>query len=268
MRWDWEYGERVLRGVRAVDTATHPDWQGRGIFRRLTTEMLDWVRSDGIDFVFNTPNGKSGPGYLKMGWRSLGRVPLWLKPIAAARFLPPYLRHASTASDEPARAVVRWIEPAVAPPHGNGRAPSTSAAGRLRTPRSAEYLSWRYSHIPRVEYRRATLPHAGGSATVVYRRRRHGAFRELRLSDIMIDGDDRQRAGDLLRELFRTAPATFASAVASPGTTEEQILKAAGFLRMPGLGPELTVYPIDESLRAAVSHLSAWQLATGDLELF
>ena len=67
MRWEFVAGDRRFRAVRAVDTATHPDHQGKGIFSRLTLEALDSLR-DQADFIFNTPNEKSLPGYLKMGW--------------------------------------------------------------------------------------------------------------------------------------------------------------------------------------------------------
>jgi GNAT superfamily N-acetyltransferase len=73
----WEHvtpGGDVLRTVRAVDTATHPGYQGRGIFRRLTLQALDDLRPQGTAFVFNTPNDKSRPGYLKMGWTQVGRL--------------------------------------------------------------------------------------------------------------------------------------------------------------------------------------------------
>ncbi len=33
LRWEFEDAGRVVRAVRAVDTATHPDHRGRGIFR-------------------------------------------------------------------------------------------------------------------------------------------------------------------------------------------------------------------------------------------
>ncbi|HYL52015.1 MAG TPA: GNAT family N-acetyltransferase, partial [Acidimicrobiia bacterium] len=68
LRWEFEHPDgRIRRAVRAVDTATAPDQQGRGIFRRLTLAAIDDLRSVGVDFVFNTPNDKSRPGYLKMG---------------------------------------------------------------------------------------------------------------------------------------------------------------------------------------------------------
>jgi GNAT superfamily N-acetyltransferase len=36
LRWRLRAGHRELSAVRAVDTATHPEFQGRGIFSRLT----------------------------------------------------------------------------------------------------------------------------------------------------------------------------------------------------------------------------------------
>lgn len=69
LRWKFDVpGEGTISAVRAVDTATHPDWQGSGIFTRLTLGALDELRDDGLDVVFNTPNDQSRPGYLKMGW--------------------------------------------------------------------------------------------------------------------------------------------------------------------------------------------------------
>ena len=81
MRWDLVTGEgETLRCARAVDTATHPDHQGKGIFRRLTEEAVEVARDDGIAMIFNTPNEKSKPGYLKMGWREVGEIGALIRP--------------------------------------------------------------------------------------------------------------------------------------------------------------------------------------------
>ena len=59
----------TFRCVRAVDTATHPDFQRRGIFRLLTRPGSKWRAEQGLDLIFNSPNEKSGAGYLTMGWQ-------------------------------------------------------------------------------------------------------------------------------------------------------------------------------------------------------
>src|SRR4051812_2685130 len=36
MYWNWVSDKQVISAVRAVDTATDPDFQGKGIFKKLT----------------------------------------------------------------------------------------------------------------------------------------------------------------------------------------------------------------------------------------
>src|SRR5688572_23337100 len=41
MRWEWISEGQLYRAVRAVDTATHPDYQGKGIFKKLTLSLVE-----------------------------------------------------------------------------------------------------------------------------------------------------------------------------------------------------------------------------------
>src|SRR6185503_17396733 len=67
LRWQFEHPDgRIRHAVRAVDTATSPAHQGRGIFRQLTITAIEELTTEGVDFVFNTPNDNSRPGYLRM----------------------------------------------------------------------------------------------------------------------------------------------------------------------------------------------------------
>ena len=81
LRWRWLYGKYAYAAVRPVDTATHPDWRRRGLFERLTRELLQVMKSEGVAFVFNTPNATSGRGYEKLGWRMVGRPTIWVRPV-------------------------------------------------------------------------------------------------------------------------------------------------------------------------------------------
>lgn len=71
MRWEFKKGDRVIKAIRPVDTCTHPEYQGRGIFKKLTLTGLENIKNE-YDLIFNTPNEKSRPGYLKMGWQEIG----------------------------------------------------------------------------------------------------------------------------------------------------------------------------------------------------
>ena len=80
LRWRWHSGNEAYEALRAVDTATHPDWRRRGIFRELTSQLVEIARDDKVSIIFNTPNAASRAGYLKMGWSSVGRVPVYFRP--------------------------------------------------------------------------------------------------------------------------------------------------------------------------------------------
>ena len=59
MTWRWQMGTQVWNAYRAVDTATHPNHQGKGIFKKLTLQALEVVKQKGDCFIFNTPNNQS-----------------------------------------------------------------------------------------------------------------------------------------------------------------------------------------------------------------
>ena len=86
MNWQWKFGEETYSAFRAVDTATDPDHQGKGIFKRLTLKALEIGQKEGVNFVFNTPNDQSKPGYLKMGWKEVEKIRLTLLPCNPINF--------------------------------------------------------------------------------------------------------------------------------------------------------------------------------------
>ena len=151
LRWRFEHPDgRVRNAVRAVDTATAPAHQGRGIFRLLTTTAVEAMTADGVDFVFNTPNASSRPGYLRMGWSTVGRLPLVarVRGIPSAlrmrtRGLPPdggrsRLRPAPTLRPcSPARAWAACSNPSRPRPGCARIAVPNTSAGVMGSPRSA-----------------------------------------------------------------------------------------------------------------------------------
>ena len=85
LRWEFARSDDTrLRAVRAVDTATDPEFQGRGIFTRLTLHGVSELQEEGVAIIFNTPNAKSLPGYLKMGWKVIGRPRVCVMPTRIA----------------------------------------------------------------------------------------------------------------------------------------------------------------------------------------
>ncbi len=89
LRWRFpgRGGPPGRRRCVAVDTATLPDYQGLGIFRTLTLRGVAELTLAGDGIVFNTPNDKSRPGYLKMGWSVVRRLPVGVLPAGPRALL-------------------------------------------------------------------------------------------------------------------------------------------------------------------------------------
>lgn len=257
MRWEFEQSGRTIRAVRAVDTATHPDHRGTGVFSRLTAYGLDGVRGAGVSFVFNTPNRQSRPGYLRLGWQPAGRVPL-LACLGALSALPRVVR-ARTPAD-------LWSLPTtVGVPAADALADRTGVASlvesqprsaAMRTRRTVEVLRWRYAGFPPLAYRAWWDDRGPAEGLALFRLRRRGPAVEATICDVLAPGGDRRREAALARGVLRTAGADYAvRSGASAGR---------GFVPLPGQGPHLTWYGI---VGEAPPPIRDWRLCLGDIEL-
>lgn len=80
-------GDRFVLAGQAVDTVTHPDYRKRKIFTSLTQKGLEEAKVLNYSFIFNFPNENSLPGYLKLGWKKIGQMPMLIKMLKWNLFL-------------------------------------------------------------------------------------------------------------------------------------------------------------------------------------
>jgi GNAT superfamily N-acetyltransferase len=271
MRWRFMVGDRTVPAVRAVDTATHPDWQGRGVFSRLTSEALNQLRA-GADFVFNTPNDKSGPGYIKLGWQPVGTVPVAVRIRRPIRFATG-LFSGSPPSDgdqfekngcsAPPFSSVTWPDEELDALFAHG-----SINGRLRTDKGAAYLRWRYGAAPLLDYRTLTAHDGDGlSGVVVFRLRQRGRLSEASVTELVVRPGDRRTARSLLRAAALSSNADHLTCSFLPGTIAGRAAAACGFLRSPR-GIRLVANPLGRTSDPDPAQLRSWDLTIGDLEVF
>jgi GNAT superfamily N-acetyltransferase len=276
MRWRWQSGARAVPAVRAVDTATHRDWRGKGIFRKLTLALVEQMTAEGVGFVFNTPNSQSRPGYLKMGWESLGRTRLWVRPsrplrIARALLRRPAAAEANDGGDDDSLPFSPAAELLEQPGVSEFLRSLPDDDARLSTRVTPEYLSWRYAAVPGFRYYAAWELERDAAAAVVFRSKRQGALRELRVCDLIVGTGARSRAAasHLLRTVARQADADFAALMTAPGTRQHAAALGAAFIPAPRVGPIFTVRPLAAGVSPVdPTRLTNWRPSIGALELF
>lgn len=243
MRWELmtQSGDR-LKCVRAVDTATHPDFQRRGIFRLLTEESVEIARDDGVAMIFNTPNTKSKPGYLKMGWKEVGSIGAMLRPSI-------YLARAGRGTDD----VERYLE---TESEIDSQLQDREARG-LRTPRTKAYLKWRFTGHPKARYFTATSQ----GSTAVLRPHRRNRRREVVVADLF------GRPRDAIGAAVEAKRSAYLATWFSRGSPERAAALRSGFVPVPGFTALTLVYRPLATVPSNVGSLDAWDLAVSDLEL-
>lgn len=251
MRWEWRHGGDRLRAVRAVDTATDPGYQGRGLFTRLTRHALSELAS-GTDFVFNTPNDQSRPGYLKMGWVVVGRLRPSIVPCSVAglgRALRARVPAAHWSLES--RAGVSAAEALADTATIDGLLEASPATGHLETARDVEFLRWRYAAGP-LTYRVVRT----ADAMAIVRVRARGRAREGVLADVLAP-DTRARA-HVIRAVRRQLDADYLLGFGL-GWRDRAVPLA-------GQGPVLTHRALGAGEDAPP--LRSWAVTLGDIEVF
>ena len=280
LRWRFKLPDgSEIQAVRAVDTATHADYRRSGLFRKLTETAIADLTAEGCGFIFNTPNAKSLPGYLKMGWAKVAKWPVYvrvLSPLAClgAAFgsagatragddvwgacfgagVTPWPKFASTWGGEIDDVVLAWER-------------ERTRVG-LRTPRDGSYLAWRYGRHPAVKYGFVPVEQDGHLAGfAILRPNRRFGLREVVLAEVFLRPGEPHAGKRLMSRVVEEARGDYCVAAGSLGTREQRLLRGALFFRVPGRGITLTVrsltrMPIDPASPGS------WDLTLGDLEIF
>lgn len=250
MKWNWQLGDKVWVAYRAVDTSTHPSHQGKGIFKKLTLQALKDVQKGQETFIFNTPNDKSRPGYLKMGWVEVASIPIAIVPTLGYFFQSIFSKKRNATHPI---APQKLEELCVA---HNG---VLSQKNVLFTPKSAAYLKWRFEQNPMQHYEVVSSQ----DWYVALYIKKHRFFKEVRVVEVIGSGNPSHK-----REI-RSAIANYA--IQNRCWIITLAYKELFRLKIYGkFGPKLTFKALttDAPFINKALAISQWRYSLGDLELF
>ncbi len=250
MRWQWQLGEQVFSTFRAVDTATHPEHQGKGVFRKLTLNALEVAKEQGDDFIFNTPNTQSLPGYLKMGWEEVDKLKIRIIPANPLNWLNvKQTGHYEITNNSSDTQFAELISK-----YNNLKA----VENKLFTLKSPEYLLWRYENNPLQKYE----VNGDEDFYLAGYIKEHKYFKELRIVEhIYTDDSGLQKINEVVKKISRKFGAQII-------TISAGLNLGIGF--SGNYGPVLTLRDVnlDLNLKQELLQLNNWSYTLGDLELF
>lgn len=255
MQWQWQAGTNLYKSLRAVDTATHPQYQGKGVFRYLTEHFIKQAKIDDYEFIFNTPNANSLPGYLKMGWQIFSKTPVYIKPVVglslgASRNWTSYQESLASLTEDDCLHARLF-------PH------------LLHTPKTWAYFDWRYRQCPFKDYGLVSGFIYGLPFGIIVKRKKRGGFYELRICDYWLaDASCFHLMIDAATKVARSTGCFFLSICLSVSQTESSFRKL-GLISIEKRSPVITIRLIQKKkLSIFPPSADCWHFHTGDLELF
>lgn len=269
MQWKWQWKGETYNAIRAVDTATHPDHQGKGIFKKLTLQQAEACKKQGVHFVFNTPNEQSRPGYLKMGWVAQGKMPLKLKVVQPVSLLYSKFfqkKHAAIPADDtiPAQEWKQDVFELLKKYVQNEQ--------QLTTALSPEYIIWRYAENPLFKYHYLT-DHE--NFLLVSRIKTHSFTKELRIVDFILinPGANAKKINAFIRksvvQFCKTHGISFVSLSGQQYQSYKKYFDWMGIVPVQSLGPIVTLKDLNMNGHFQdLLNVKNWGYSLGDMELF
>ncbi len=244
MRWKWQRGEEVFSAFRAVDTATHPKHQGKGIFKKLTLRALEIGKERGDHFVFNTPNDQSRPGYLKMGWEEVDKLKIQLRPLNLLQFRNKRIEYGISGKEDMIRKLLKIHHEEL------------KTTGQLFTPKDLKYIKWRYLDNPLQKYQ-VRFNEKYFIAGYLKERKR---INEFRISEAITVKSAKKPAKMAILRLAKLSGAKVLSISPDAGIYFKTGMKG-------NFGPALTFKSITLH-QPEFLNIETWAYSLGDLELF
>lgn len=247
-------------GSIVVDVMTHPDYRRQGMFTRLGEAALADAGESGVEFSVGFPvRSDVMPGHLRVGWKYLFDIPVYVRPVSVAPIVRRYVR-VSPLATVVSGAVALGYNIAYRPIAARWGRPESSTAGvkvrvlssvddrfdnlwcrssrqcPVMVVRSKAHLNWRYVNHPYHRYQFLVAEDRGnllGYAVV-----RTGGligFRAGIIVDLLVDPNHDACADLLIDEAVRFLctgePLDLLASMMGTGSPYVGALTRAGFIR-------------------------------------
>mgnify|MGYP000865088222 CR=1 FL=1 len=263
MRWEWSKKSYIYKCVRCVDTVVHPNYRRRGLFSIMTLKGLEIMKNEGVDFVFNTPNSKSLPGNLKMGWKEYGNTGLKVRinnlvkslyyRVAKSEFSADLINEEHILNNLSTNYLADFISQSI------------QDESVLRKRISSDYLIWRYLDVPTHKY--GVFIDSQDRFLIFFRLNKRGKMRELRICDIIMKSVDEKAIKKAIKLLMNQYYVDLATLTGDNDFTFKSLANKVGFVSVGNRGLTMVLREVNTPIDKFLNR-DCWGYTSGDIELF
>jgi len=283
----------TVAGSLSLNTLTHTDFRGRGLFTSMALETYTGCGTRGLEMTIGFPNMASYPGFVrKLGFTHIGNAIVLVRPLRAGALIkgailrhkhPKYqsyrIKESYDLTDEYSVGefnISKFDVAADADMYLSFWEKRRSLYNQ--TNRDPKYLEWRYSRVPTRSY--TLLKVTKGSRFLGFLALRIRTVYGMKASFVIdfncLPEDESKRAGKTLLEfskkLMRQEGSVFMGVLVTKNCPEFEILRKAGFFKAPSRflphdAPIILRWNRD-SRSAESMQINRWFLTFGDYDAF
>lgn len=87
------YNYKEYISALSYETFVHPDYQNKGLFKKLIYAAEEELKNKKVSFLYNYPNSKSLPGFLKLNWNKCNEIQTYKLKICSLINVISKLKH-------------------------------------------------------------------------------------------------------------------------------------------------------------------------------
>ena len=274
VRWKLLFDENEISCVIGTDMLTHPNYRGRGVMSALVSYLNGEAQRAGIQLRLSPLHFPIESHMLqKIGLRQVRNCVV--NHVQVHNYVPVLMSLLkSRLPKSTSRRLVDddFIKEAMSVQtllsHDGfanllKRDRQRCSRDRLTTPRSMEYVKWRYCENPAATYYAAAVEQGYSlAAAAVFRPICYRGIKIIQLRELFVDRDD--AVSTLLEELVRATDADCIHGVWSTGSEKDQILRRLGFV--PTFGrTHLLVKILNPGMMGTPFRPGGWDFNTSDV---
>lgn len=249
-----------FRSCLSFETFVVSSFQKRGVFSKLCNLAMQDALSDGVQLMFNFPNPKSAPGFIKMGWKSVGGLNMWIKPINKFKFISRLVINKGNLGPFMQKNIIFNNDEFSFNDYVKSSLPYIDD-GKFKTDKNYEYLKWRFLDNPIWKYNY----YNSGYFLFIFKQGIRQELSEIQIMDIISLGDGNYvkfcEGLSVISDFFRPDVITM---LATEGFYLQYELRKYGFFKKRSSGN----FFVFSGILSDVFDRNVWSLTTADCHTY
>lgn len=284
---------RIEKGSLSLNTLTHPDYRGRGLFTMMANETYSICKREGLSITLGFPNKSSYPGFVrKLEFKHIGNASVMFKVLSPVALLRSLLSIRGAEKYAPSRFEnLELANPIISSSGFELRTISfekhaesydrmlrAQSVPRLSVYKHSEFCQWRFHDIPTRRYECfQALDAKGIQAACVVRLRKVRGVECVFVVDLQLSkGVVGYEAGCwMLKALlgwYGKAGLALGGMMVNSGSTAHRVARSSWFRELPSRflphNAPVIVRRNGEASAVSIFEVDAWDFAFGDYDVF